>query len=261
MKRHWLVLLILCGFLAEAKAQKAHPWLREGDRAYLSGDYAAAEEAYRKALEAEPDNAQARYNLGNALYQQGRLEEAAREYEAAARSAAQNEVAARAWHNLGNAFFRLEQLDKSIEAYKQALRRNPHDFDTKKNLSAALQLLKQQQQQQQQQNEQQQQQQQNQNQQQQQGSSNSQNQQQQDQNQNQGNPQQEQQNQADTAGNPQQQEQQGQSTDMARPQGQPQDLTREEARKLLEIMSREEQKVLEKLRKGTGRKGRPDKDW
>ncbi|RME40322.1 MAG: tetratricopeptide repeat protein [Deltaproteobacteria bacterium] len=251
---------MMCALWARADAQGAHPWLREGDRAYLSGDYPAAEEAYRKALEAEPDNAQARYNLGNALYQQGRLEEAAKEYEGAARSATQNEVAARAWHNLGNTFFRLEELEKSIEAYKQALRRNPHDFDTKKNLSAALQLLKQQQQQQQQQNEQQQNQNQNQQQDQQEGGGESQSPQQQDQNQSQGNPQEERQNQADNAGNPQQQEQQGQSAE-AQPQGQPQDLTREEARKLLEIMSREEQKVLEKLRKGTGRKGRPSKDW
>lgn len=45
---------------------------------------------------------------------------------------------ARAYHNLGNALYQKGQFKESVEAYKNALRQNPNDLETKRNLTNAL---------------------------------------------------------------------------------------------------------------------------
>ena len=57
-------------------------------------------------------------------------------------------VEAQAWYNLGNALYRRQQLQPALEAYKQALRRNPADVDAKHNLELTIEQMQEQQQQQ-----------------------------------------------------------------------------------------------------------------
>lgn len=211
-------------------AQTSHRLLRSGDLMYDQGEFLRAEEHYRKANEAE-ESAQAQYNLGSAIYNQERYDEAVRHFESAAEQATDPAVKAGAYYNLGNTHFKAQALDKSVEAYKQALKIDPNDIDTKKNLTLALQRLKQQQQQQQQQS-------------------------QGDQEQPQPpSPQEEQ----------EQQQQQPQSRQPEDKQEQPtpaeQNLSREEAEELLRIIEAEDSKVQEKLRKVNANPGKPVKDW
>jgi hypothetical protein len=56
-------------------AQTAHKMLRKGDAEYLSKDYKAAEENYRKANETERTQ-KGSFNLGNTIYLQQRYDEA-----------------------------------------------------------------------------------------------------------------------------------------------------------------------------------------
>jgi len=204
-------------------SQSAHSWLRQADKSYEIEDYPAAEDNYRRALEKDK-SAKGTYNLGNSTYRQERFDEAAKHYEATAESAKDRPTKSKAYHNLGNAYFQKKEFDKSVEAYKNALRQIPSDLDTKRNLALALQQLKQQRQQQQK-----------------------------DQQQQSKNEDQKQDDQKD-----QQQQQQQKSSDSKE---QPQDLSKEEASKLLEIMDREEQKVQEKLRKAQSKPTKPKKDW
>ena len=203
-------LLICCLFFCSGLyAQKDHSLLRKGDKDYKSQDYGEAEEHYRKALE-KKNTSKGNYNLGNAIYQQDRYDEAVRRYENAISSTSDEATRAKAYHNLGNAYFNQEDYEKSVEAYKNALRLNPKDLETKINLAQAQRLkLQQQQQQQQQQQDQEQEQQEEQEQQ-----------QQQQQNQDQEDQQQQQQQQSD------QQQQQEQEQEMQKEK----DLSKEEAR-------------------------------
>ena len=137
-----------------------------------------------------------------------------------------------AYHNLGNAYFNGQKFKESLEAYKEALRYNSADDETKENLMAARMMLKQMQQQQQQQ---------------QQGNE------QQEQEQKE---QEQQQQEEQQSGEQQQQEPEG-STNV----GEKQDLDKEDAKKLLEIVDNEEQKVQEKLRKVKGGDRKQKKDW
>lgn len=219
-----LIIIVLLGSFGGINAQSAHKYLRQGDKDYKSQNYTKAEEDYRKALE-KNKSAQGSYNLGNTIYQQERYDEAASKYEDAAQAATEESVKAKAYHNLGNAYFNKQEYDKSIEAYKNSLRLNPSDMETKINLALAQHILQQQQQ---------------------------------EQNQDQ---QQEQQPEEPQTPPDSPQPQQPQEGEGESEQEQQRDLTKEEARKLLEIIEQEEQKVQQKLRKAQAKPTKSKKDW
>ncbi|MDR3093828.1 MAG: tetratricopeptide repeat protein [Bacteroidales bacterium] len=123
--------------------------MRAGNKLYDGEKPLEAETAYRKALNAKKDNDNATFNLGDALYRQKKYDEAGKQFEKAATLMTEKEDKARAFYNLGNSFLQQQKLKEGIEAYKQALRNDPNDVDTKTNLSYALKMLQQQQQQQQ----------------------------------------------------------------------------------------------------------------
>lgn len=129
--------LIIAIFSTSLYSQSAHKNLREGDRLYLQNKTVAAEEEYRKALE-KNGSSKAWYNLGNTVYNQGRYEESANNYQQSLANIKNNAQKANAYYNLGNALFQKGNLKGSIDAYKEALRSKPGDLDTQHNLSIAL---------------------------------------------------------------------------------------------------------------------------
>jgi Ca-activated chloride channel homolog len=141
-----LLLLIFAGL-----AQAANPILRQGNRNYHEGDFHAAELHYRRALEQNPHDVRALYNLSNVLYRQGRFEEAANMLEGLSKMNIKDSQKADILHNLGNAKLGEKKFSEGIEAYKNSLRIRPDDMDTRHNLAYAQRLLQQQQQQDQQQ--------------------------------------------------------------------------------------------------------------
>lgn len=215
--------LLLALFSSVLFSQNDHKYLREGDRLYRQKETVAAEESYRKALEKNA-SPKAWYNLGNAVYNQGRFEESANNFQQSIDKTKNNSQKANAYYNLGNALYQKGNFKGSIDAYKQALRIKPGDPETQHNLSVALK--KQQQKQQQEQEQQQQQQNNKQDQQKQQQPSNNQNKSQQD---------------------------QGKNSQK--------NLSKEEAEALLNIMDEEEKKVQSKLRQAGKANSQVKKDW
>lgn len=225
-------------------SQSNHKNLREGDKSYYQQEYLKAEENYRKALEKDAASVNGNHNLGNALYNQERYEEAAKYFESAALQANDKAKKAMSFHNLGNSYLSQlsgvgnpeqaqELLNQSIDAYKQSLKLNPKDEATKYNLAYAQkmqqEMAKQPQQQPQQPN---------------QGNSPppQDNEQQDDDNQEKQPPKDE----------PKPDEQQQKPND---------NMTKEEAERLIKIMEEEERKVQERMNK-KGQKGNSSgKDW
>lgn len=169
MKRY-IVLFLLMLSVANLMAQKAERnYLRRGNRFYKDSTYVDAEINYRKALDANPNSTMAMYNLGNALIYQNKPQEALEQYAAVANIEKDKENLAKDLHNVGVIWHTQKDYQKAIAAYKEALRKNPHDDETRYNLALAMKMLKdgqqqnqnqeqnQQEQQDQQQNEQQQQ--------------------------------------------------------------------------------------------------------
>src|SRR6267378_1274866 len=149
MKIAIVVLLLLTPDLV-AEAQSERSFIRKGNRSYKENKFTDAEVNYRKALEKNKDLHQGIFDLGDALYKQGRFGEAVEQYSSAAARTTDTPVKAQALHNLGNGLLKEQKLRESISAYKEALKLNPKDADTKYNLEYAKALLKRQEQQQQQ---------------------------------------------------------------------------------------------------------------
>jgi Ca-activated chloride channel family protein len=123
--------------------------IRQGNGLIGNKKYNEAEICYRKALAQNPKSAAAAYNLALSLQLQKKTEEALKQYENAILLTEDKSQKSSAYHNIGNAYCASQEWEKAIEKYKAALRINPSDMDTKYNLAFAQNKLKQQQQQQQ----------------------------------------------------------------------------------------------------------------
>jgi tetratricopeptide (TPR) repeat protein len=150
------------------------------------------------------------------------MPEAVQRFQESIQSTDNPDLKADAYYNLGNAFFQQQQFDESIKAYKESLKLRPSDTDTKRNLMLAMRQLQQQEQ-----------------------------------------PQQEQQQQEQQQEQPQQQQQESPQQPQENKEGEEpsKDLSEEEAREILKAIEREDQRVQEKLKKVSGKKDPPVKDW
>lgn len=164
-KIRYLFLALMVLSFASVTAQRSYrEHLRSGNKIYADSVYDKSEVEYRKAIEKDGKDADAHFNLANALLFQNKGEEALKEYELAAMYETDKDRLAQVYHNTGVLMQAAKDYKNAVEAYKQSLRNNPNDDETRYNLALAMSQLKQQEQQNQ---DQQQQEQQNQNQQQQ----------------------------------------------------------------------------------------------
>lgn len=235
-----LLMIMTTSVLAQSNLQN----IREGNEAFRDNKYVKAEQEYRKALGQEQGAFESAFNLGDALYRQGKYEEASKYFQAAANKTEDKDLKAKAFHNLGNALLKNQKLNESLGAYKQSLINNPKDDETRYNYAYTKQMIQEQEQQQQEQE-------QNQDQEQQEQEQQEQQQQEQKQQEKQEQEQQEQQQQQEQ----EQQEQQQQQKE--------QQVSREDAERILEALNQDEKQLQEKLKKKKGKKTKIniEKDW
>ena len=125
-----------------ASAQADRQYIREGNKQFRVGDYAKAEVSYRKAVEKNPKNPQAAYNLGNALMAQKKDSAAVQQFEQSAKMETNPLRKSAAYHNMGVICQTHKMYGEAIEAYKNALRNNPNDDETRYNLVLCKHLKK-----------------------------------------------------------------------------------------------------------------------
>ncbi len=219
-----IFLIILLGQPLQAQSEKSN--IRQGNREYRQENYTDAERNYRKALEEDPQNTTAMYNLANTLYRQGRYEEASDILEGLTHLEVDEDRKADVYHNLGNANLNLQQIKEGVDAYKNALRIRPEDMDTRHNLAYAMQLLEEQEQQQQDQ-----------------GDDDQEGEDQREQDQEPGD---DQQDQGQDQEQQQEQPQEPQQDEEQQPT-QPQEISPEDARRILDALNQQEQEVQQKI--------------
>ena len=144
--------MLLCVVALSASAQSDRQLIREGNKQFRLGQYDKAEVSYRKAIEKNPKNAQAQYNLGNALMAQKKDSAAVQQFQQAAQLETSPLRKAAAYHNMGVICQTHKMFGEAIDAYKQALRQNPQDDETRYNLVLCQRQKKKQDQNQQNQN-------------------------------------------------------------------------------------------------------------
>jgi len=133
------LLLILPALVS---AQDENAAIREGNKLYHERQFEKALPAYQKAVEQNPKNITARYNLANARYRTGNLPDAEKSFDELIENTAENNYKVKGYYNKGVTLTKQKKLLESIEAYKNALKIDPTDEDTRFNLQKALLELK-----------------------------------------------------------------------------------------------------------------------
>ena len=140
-----LALLLMAG---TAAAQSDRQYVHQGNKQFRAGNYAEAEVLYRKAIEKNPRNPQAVYNLGVALMKQQKDSAAIQQFMDAGKIETNPLRRAQSFHNAGVICQGKKMYGEAIDVYKEALRNNPADDETRYNLELCKSQQKQQQQQQ-----------------------------------------------------------------------------------------------------------------
>lgn len=226
-------------------AQSVRGLVNKGVEHYNDKNYPDAEVNFKKGAEESPENFEAKFNLGDALFKQKRYDEAINSYQSAIPMTQNHLEKAKVHYNIGNSLLKSQKVKQSIEEYKRSLRLNPNDEEAKYNLSYALELLKNQNQKQQNKQDQNKNQDKDQNKDQNKNQDQNKDQQQQDQKQNQQN----------------QKNQESQQDNTKQQQQQPQKISKEEAERILQALKDNEKDLQKELRKIKGKRVKTDKDW
>jgi Ca-activated chloride channel homolog len=216
--------------VATVCGQSVRSLVNGGNDLYKTERYADAELKYRKALEKDSSLIPGKINLGNSLYKQGKVDEAVREYGSALEPVGPPDRRAQSFYDIGNSYLQQKKYQEAIQSYIESLKLQPDDFDSKYNLSYALQMLKQQQQQQKQ-------------------NKDKKNQQNQDK--------------KDKQDQNQQQKQDQQKNQQQQRQQQPQEkqMSKADAQRILDVLKNSERDVQKKLRTRQAVRPRTEKDW
>jgi TolA-binding protein len=120
--------------------QSADALFEEALELHDRGHYAAAAEAYQRAIKLDPTDPILYFNLASVYYEQDRLEDAAAAYlEATQRDPDYVE----AWNGLGCVLSKLERSKEAIVALRRALQLVPSYGDAHFNLASELEQLRQ----------------------------------------------------------------------------------------------------------------------
>ncbi len=155
-------MLLATGFCS---AQKDAEYIYDGNNLYNSGKVPESSTKYTRALELNPNNRKANFNLGNALYKNALMvksgalvmpqstkmkpdslaglifDQAAQNFAVVANSVSDKDTLHMAWHNIGNCYLQKKEYQQAVDAYKKALKYNPKDEETRYNLAYALKNL------------------------------------------------------------------------------------------------------------------------
>lgn len=146
VKHIWIVLLTVAiangqNKEAEQIKKESNNYTYKANKALEDDSFVDAEAQYRKAISKDGENATAKYNLGNAYYQNESYEEAFNRYKQAAEVAMTKAEKHSAYHNMGNVFMKNKEYEKAVAAYKNALRNDPSDDETRYNFALAKEML------------------------------------------------------------------------------------------------------------------------
>ena len=141
---HYIIVTVafLLACETNAVAQTDRNLIRQGNRAFKTQKWAAAETQYRKAISKNQKNPQAIYNLGCALLMQQKDSLAMVQFGNAAQLESNIFRRSKSYHNMGVVMQNHREYAQAIEYYKMALRCNPQDNETRYNLALCKKLLK-----------------------------------------------------------------------------------------------------------------------
>ena len=162
---NFTTLLLLNLVALVMSAQKDAQSIYEGNDMYHSGKILESSSKYTRALELNPNNKKANFNLGNSLYKNAQavksgnlgmppnskmtpdslskliFDKAAQNFAVVANSVSDKDTLHQAWHNIGNCYLQKKEYQEAVNAYKKSLKYDPKDEETRYNLAYDLKNL------------------------------------------------------------------------------------------------------------------------
>ena len=116
--------------------------VKKGNRLYQDGKFDEALKTYVDGQIEHADDLALKYNIAASHYKTKNYDEAVKGYLDIAASAKDAGLQEKSLYNCGNALYQQGKLEESIEYYKKALGLNPDDQDAKHNLEFVQEELK-----------------------------------------------------------------------------------------------------------------------
>lgn len=133
LKRNLLYIALFLVFTAFTNDEA-----RQANSAFQEGNYEEAEELYKAAIEASPDDYKLYFNLGNAQAKQGKIEEAIDSFMEFRSLAESPQDKSSAEYNIGTLLAEDRKWKPAATHFKNALKLDPSDLDAKHNYERAL---------------------------------------------------------------------------------------------------------------------------
>jgi Ca-activated chloride channel family protein len=134
--------LLLYLFSGKTDAASLYDTVQRGNQLYQDGKFDEALKTYVDGQIEHADDPNLKYNIASSNYKSKNYEEAVKGYLDVAATAKDAKLQEKALYGSGNALFRQGKLEEAIEYYKKALEIDPNDQDAKHNLEFAREELK-----------------------------------------------------------------------------------------------------------------------
>ena len=134
--------LLLYLFSGKTDAASLYDTVQRGNQLYQDGKFDEALKTYVDGQIEHADDPSLKYNIASSHYKNKNYEEAVKGYLDVAATAKDVKLQEKALYGGGNALFRQGKLEEAIEYYRKALEIDPNDQDAKHNLEFAREELK-----------------------------------------------------------------------------------------------------------------------
>ncbi len=142
MKCLCALLFFVVTFCSAAQAASLYSSVREGVDLYENDRYEEALKTFLDAQVENPESAVLKFDIASCNYKLQKYEEAATGYLDVVSTAKDAELEAQALYNIGNAMYRQGKLEEAVEYYKKTLELDSEDEDARKNLEFVREEIK-----------------------------------------------------------------------------------------------------------------------
>jgi len=145
MSKLYLIILFIIIFVfsvQQCRASSLHSKIEKGNELCKQEKYDEALNSYVDAQIEHPENPHLKYNIASTHYKMNNFEEAVKGFLDVAATAQNAQLEEKALYNTGNAMYRQGKLEEAVEYYKKALALDPDDLDAQKNLEFVREEIK-----------------------------------------------------------------------------------------------------------------------